>query len=230
MSDEVQVSVVIPCFNGARHLANAVESVLTQKHGSLDIVVVDDGSTDETRAVAKKLGNSIRLVTHEENRGLAPARNSGLQAATGEIISFLDVDDLWLPQKLAIQLPLLLSQPELDGVWGMGQIMMLADSPHHPLQFHPTEPPKHWPQLGCFLFRRRLFDQLGSFDIRQSHADDIDLLSRAQAAGMLIQQHKDVVMHWQRHDKNMTNDVGPARKDFIAAIKRSLERKRQANN
>lgn len=98
-----KVSVIIPTYNRAHFVIEAIESVLNQTFQDFEIIVVDDGSTDNTREALKKFGSKIRY-TYQENRGVAAARNTGIRAAKGEFIAFLDHDDLWLPDKLSIQM------------------------------------------------------------------------------------------------------------------------------
>ncbi|HLV01181.1 MAG TPA: glycosyltransferase, partial [Acidobacteriota bacterium] len=97
------VSVIIPCFNSARFVAEAVNSVLKQTRPPDEIIVVDDGSTDDTADVLNRFKGQISYI-RQENRGPSTARNTGIQAATGELICFLDADDIWLPEKLERQL------------------------------------------------------------------------------------------------------------------------------
>src|SRR5512143_3730544 len=113
MSSEPLVSVVMPVYNGARYLRQALESALAQTYRPLEIVVVDDGSTDETPAILAEFGTRIRAL-RQPNSGSAAARNAALDAARGELIAFLDADDLWLPQKLAVQVEYLREHPDVD--------------------------------------------------------------------------------------------------------------------
>ncbi|MCD4689923.1 glycosyltransferase [bacterium] len=101
-----RVSVIIPCYGGERFVVAAVESVLAQTEPRVEVIVVDDHSPDGSRAVLEPLLSNprVRLLTHNENRGIAAARNTGLRTSDAEFIGFLDQDDLWLPGK--IELPL----------------------------------------------------------------------------------------------------------------------------
>jgi len=225
MPQDSLVSVVIPVWNGARFLRDAVASVLAQEHELLEILVIDDGSTDQTEEVAQTLGRSVTYVK-QENQGPAAARNRGLRLASGQIIGLLDVDDLWEVHKLSVQLPVLQKKPDIDVVWGRTQVMTCCGPMTDILVFSESGEPRFFPQLGSFLFRRCVFDSLGTFETAQRHADDIDFLARAQEAGLSIFQHEDVVLRWRRHSENITNDVALDRKYFVAAIKRSLERRR----
>lgn len=112
-----KVSVIIPVFNGERTIARAIESVFAQCYkGEIEIVVVNDGSTDGTASVLERYAGRILVVT-QENRGLANARNAGVRASSGELIAFLDADDEWLSEKLAVQVPLLMEHPDAAMVY-----------------------------------------------------------------------------------------------------------------
>jgi glycosyltransferase involved in cell wall biosynthesis len=111
------VSVVIPVYNGARYLNRSVSSALAQTFPSREILVVDDGSTDATVAIAQEFGDAIRLVRHEKNRGLPAARNTGIQASRGQFIALFDSDDWWEPEKLAEQMKLFKAAPAVDVVF-----------------------------------------------------------------------------------------------------------------
>src|SRR5437867_2556724 len=110
------VSVVIPVYNGERYLADAIQSVLDQTYENFEVIVVDDGSTDESAAVAKRFGEAIRYV-HQANGGVSKARNTGIAEARGVYLAFLDQDDLWLPDKLSVQVAYLDSHPEVGAVY-----------------------------------------------------------------------------------------------------------------
>ena len=115
------VSVVIPVYNGEQYLADAIQSVRDQTYQNVEVIVVDDGSTDESADVAKKFGEAIRYV-HQSNGGVGKARNTGIAAARGAYLAFLDQDDLWLPDKLAVQVAYLDSHPEVGAVYCQCQV------------------------------------------------------------------------------------------------------------
>jgi GT2 family glycosyltransferase len=108
--NERAVSVVIPTYNRAHQIGGAIESVLIQTHGAHEIIVVDDGSKDETAAACHRFGSAVRYV-FQPNAGVAAARNHGALLATGDLLAFLDSDDIWHPQKLALQLAALEASP-----------------------------------------------------------------------------------------------------------------------
>ena len=100
---EVSVSVIIPVFNGEKHIAEAIDSVLCQDYSPLEILVIDDGSTDNTIEIVESYGHKVRLIK-QSNRGSAAARNNGIRNARGEYIAFLDSDDVWWPHKIRYQM------------------------------------------------------------------------------------------------------------------------------
>jgi len=98
------VSVIIPTYNRARKVVRAISSVLKQTYKDVEIIVIDDGSSDETENILKELDRQIVTIVHKENLGVSAARNTGIRAAKGEFIAFLDSDDYWLPKKLEVQI------------------------------------------------------------------------------------------------------------------------------
>lgn len=110
------VSIIIPAYNSARFLPEAIESVLAQTYKDYEIIVVDDGSTDNTKEVLKPYLDKIKYV-YQENRGAASARNTGIKHSQGEYIAFLDADDVWLPEKLHIQADYLDNNQEIAMVY-----------------------------------------------------------------------------------------------------------------
>jgi glycosyltransferase involved in cell wall biosynthesis len=114
----MRVSVVIPTYNSAPLVVEAVSSVLAQTKPAAEVIVVDDGSTDDTSDRLAQFGSSLRYI-HKENGGVSSARNCGIAAATGDLIAFLDADDVWHPRKLEFQQAALARRPEL-GLLGTG--------------------------------------------------------------------------------------------------------------
>jgi len=184
-SSEPLVSVVIPVYNGERYLADAIQSVLDQTYQNFEVIVVDDGSTDGSAEVAKRFGEAIRYV-HQANGGVCKARNTGIAAARGVYLAFLDQDDLWLPDKLATQVAYLDGHPEVDAVYC--QCEVTGDGWLRAGLYYAV--PVKDDVLGimsgtCLLmtasmFRRKVLRKIGGFDeaLIGAGAEDIDLTLR----------------------------------------------------
>ncbi|MCL5998016.1 MAG: glycosyltransferase [Chloroflexi bacterium] len=167
------VSVIIPTYNRARLVRDTLDSVLAQTYRDLEIVVVDDGSSDDTAAVVTAYSAPVRYL-RQQNAGQAAARNTGIRAAGGEFIAFLDDDDVWLPQKLEQQLPLIsaASAP----AWVYCDAEVFDGTTGQPLHRFSQINPAHSGWIGASLIlrdfiasptpvvRRQVFEQVGYFD------------------------------------------------------------------
>jgi glycosyltransferase involved in cell wall biosynthesis len=223
--EQILVSVIVPVYNGERFIGEAIDSIRRQRHQALDIIVVDDGSTDGTAEVVRAMGPEVRYV-RQANSGPPAARNRGLQLVQGSLIAFLDADDLWTENKLAIQLPLLLSNPSIDIVCGRTQIVLQTGAEGAASLEHYDEPKQALTLQGS-LIRRTVFDRVGHLDQSQRFADDVDWFLRAKDLGVSIVSHPEVTWLYRRHDRNITNQVG-THQDYLAIlIKKSLDRRRQ---
>ncbi len=189
MPSRLKVSVVIPAYNAAAYLPATIDSVLGQNYENLELIVIDDGSTDDTEERLRPYRERIRIVS-QSNRGCSAARNAGIKAATGELVAFLDSDDLWFPDKLAMQVRTFEQVPELglcftnyeefedaeehDGfLEGGGRIYTLKREPLFDGAFLITTDDllEHFIRFGtspCWtstvLVRRSCFDKVGLFD------------------------------------------------------------------
>jgi len=183
------ISVLIPTYNYARYLPQAIDSVLAQTYAPLEVLVVDDGSTDDTPQVLAAYGNRIRAI-RQDNQGVAAARNTGVAAARGEYVALLDSDDLWLPRKLELQIARFESDPSLgfvhcgaetfdgdrtlgvlvDGMEGwVREAILRLDRVVIPVPGSGTVLPK------------RVIEEVGGFDVRLPPSDDWDLCYRIAA-------------------------------------------------
>ncbi len=180
------VSVVIPTYNSASAVREALESVLAQTYSDFEVIVVDDGSTDNTESVMRSFGDRVSYLK-QDNRGAGAARNQGIQRSRGEYVAFLDSDDLWLPTKLAEQVPLLDRDSEIGLVysdWAVVSEQGETDSSH--LRNLPAASGYVFDDLvqsGFILtsgtvVRRSCLDDVGYFDETLSIAQDYDLWLR----------------------------------------------------
>lgn len=211
-----KVSVIIPAYNCARYIAEAIDSVLAQTYQDFEIIVVDDESTDGTGEVVRRYADRVRYI-RQDNRGPSGAKNTGIQAARGEYISTLDGDDLWLPQRLEKLVPLLDQQPELGFVYGdCYRIDETPDriQPRTAFEIHGGAR-RGWvlerlvmvnfvPSQSV-LIRRRALDVVGLFDESYRIGEDWDLWLRL-AARYPVDFISDVVAMRRQHTQNITNN------------------------
>lgn len=218
------VSVIIPVFNGEKFIGEAIESVLHQTVKALEIIVVDDGSADDTEAIIKKIEGNIQYV-YQENAGVAAARNRGLELAQGDLIGFIDADDIWMKNKLEIQLNLLEKKPEYEMAVGLVFRTPLSETesavnPEHGEGEYATH-------VGSALFKRQVFEKVGNFDEEMKFSEDVDLFLRILEAGIKVWGHADIVQLYRRHDQNVTLDTKRSNSFLLKAFKKSLDRRKK---
>jgi glycosyltransferase involved in cell wall biosynthesis len=213
------VSVITPAFNVEPYLAAAVDSVQAQTYTDWEIVIVDDGSSDGTLAVAERYRaadpDRILVVSHE-NRGLAAARNSALRVARGSVFALLDSDDAWRPTFLAAQMRILDEHPDIAVVTGNATFLGGAQDG---CPARPANDARPAPDLFEILrdetavfimsvFRRTVVDRIGGFDERFRTNEDYDFWVRAAAAGFTFVRNSEPLGYYRRHANNLSgNDV-----------------------
>jgi len=179
-----QVSVIIPTYNRGWILKEAIDSVLTQDYKNFELIVVDDGSTDNTSEILASYGNDIRVL-FQENKGVSAARNRGVAEASGQFIAFLDSDDLWLPQKLSTQLEFFNQTPDAlicqtEEVWIRNRRRVNPKKRHKKPSGMIFEPSLELCLVSpsAVMIRRVLFDRVGGFDETLRACEDYDLWLR----------------------------------------------------
>ena len=219
------VSVIIPVYNGGRFLRAALESVFAQTYRPFEVIVVDDGSTDDSGAIAQSFPD-VRYI-HQANQGVAAARNHGLEAAAGEFFAFLDQDDLWKPEKLKLQVEHLLSSPDL-GYTLTQQQFFLEPGATLPAWFRKellSAVHTGW-VLGTLVVRRATFDQVGNFATGYSAANDSDWFFRAKAAGIPMAVVPELLLLKRIHDSNDSGRAKEVLSELLKVVKSSLDRQR----
>lgn len=217
------VSVIVPIHNGERFLGEALDSVAAQDYGAVEVIVVDDGSSDGGPAIAS--AREVVLV-RQERRGVASARNAGIDRARGEIVTFLDQDDLWMPSKLRRQVEILTAHPD--------RICLVQAS--YFLEAGVTPPP--WfgkPELlardhtgwapSCVAVSRHLFDRVGRFDERLQHGSDLDWSARALQMGIPIEVVPEMLVRQRIHERN-DSATPAAMTEMFTVLRGALARKR----
>ena len=223
------ISCVIPAYNAERYLAEALESVLSQTYRPIEIVVVDDGSTDGTADVVRSFGDAIQYL-HQANGGCSVARIAGIEATTGELIALLDADDIWLPNKLERQAGEFARRPELDALFGYVQNFWIDELQDEAERFrdHRIAHPLPGYTADTMMVRRSAFHRYGPFaPVR--HAEITEWILRARHAGATIDIVTEVLVRRRIHQTNLSRQFQDrSRNAFLDLVKSHLDRKRGA--
>ena len=218
------VSVIIPVRNGERFLADAVRSVIEQEYRPLEIIIVDDGSTDGSRALLCSYPQARYI--HQDHQGIAAARNNGVRNAHGSFLAFLDQDDFWTPGKLDKQVGYLLKNPEIGYVVGWQKIRMVPGTPAPTWLKRELLCEPHAGLLpGTMVVRREIFDRVGFFNAAYRLADDFDWFLRAKDAGVRMTVMPDIVLEKRIHEANQSHQSGLAMSELMKVLKTSIDRR-----
>ena len=218
------ISVIIPAYNQAYYVSQAIQSVLGQTNPNFELIVVDDGSTDESPQILSQFQDPRIRVISQPNRGLAAARNTGLRESSAPLIALLDSDDYFLPDKLAIQSEYLLQHPEIGMVGGGIQIVnhageILKQIINKPdgldlkglLFANPFVP-------SSIMIRRQWFGRVGTFDENLRACEDWDMWLRLASAGCRFAWIEQLVVAYRYHQGQMTRESDRMRKAIISVL------------
>jgi glycosyltransferase involved in cell wall biosynthesis len=222
------ISAIIPVYNGERYLAEAIESVLAQTLPVLEIVVIDDGSNDASAAVAARFAPLVKCEVAPHS-GPGGARNRGVALTRGELLAFLDADDRWERDKLALQATALAADADLDAVFGHVRQFHspeLADDVRHRTRILAEMLPGYHP--GTMLIRREAFERVGPFETTWQIGEFVSWHARASDCGLRMLMLPDVVMHRRLHEANLGIRKRDATTDYVRQLKATLDRRRGA--
>ena len=222
------VSCIIPVWNGAAFLADAIASARQQTHTPLEILVADDGSTDATPAVAASFGDAIRYI-RQDNAGPAVARNRGVAGARGDYFAFLDADDLWHPERITRQLAAFAEDPGLGFSVCLIQNFWPEGTEPEGWTGHPRSLPLPGYVASGMLIPRRTFEQVGDFAPGLGHGDSTDWILRARSAGFTDRLLREALVRRRLHAESRSAIGAEASRDeFLTILKRSLDRRRSS--
>jgi len=197
------VSVIMAAYNAASHIGEALESALAQDWRPLEIVVVDDGSTDDTQSIVRSYSGV--LYVRQENKGPSAARNTAVEQSSGHFVANFDSDDLLPPTRISDQVRYLLAHPEVGAVFGRQEWMnapewMARDSVYGDLDGIP---------LSSVMFRREVFFELGGYDTSFVHGEDMDLLVRMRERGIEYGVVPEIVLYRRYQASSLTGGRAP---------------------
>jgi len=219
------ISVIIPVYNGEKYLAEAIESVLSQECHPYEIIIVDDGSTDSTSAIAAKY-DSVKYIC-QPHSGLPATLNSGVAAARGDFFAFLDADDVWVKDKLTYQMAVFRQDPNLDMVFGYAQEFLspeISDLEAEKVQVKPGKNPGYL--KGALLIKKTSFLRVGLFDDTWVVGDFIEWYKRALEIYLSSMMLPNVVLKRRVHTNNLSIRESDAQKDYVRILKVALDRQR----
>ena len=230
------VSVVIPAYNHARYLPEAIESALAQTLPPHEVIVVDDGSRDDTPAVLEQYRARITIIS-QQNAGVSAARNHGVERSTGDFLAFLDADDVWLPSKLERQVECLREHPEAGLVHCGVQEIDTAGQPLRLCQLGMESAPDGGEAVAdeMLMFRRptilgggsgvmiprRVFGEAGGFDLRLSTSADWDLYYRI-ARRHPVAFVPEPLLRYRLHGANMHGNIQAMEQDMLLAFRKAF--------
>jgi glycosyltransferase involved in cell wall biosynthesis len=222
------VSVMIGAYNAAPYLGEAIESVFAQDYEPIELIVVDDGSTDGTADVARSF-ERVKVVS-QENAGNGAARNRAIEEASGDLYAFLDADDRFTPGKLSLQKDALDSDPELDMVFGHVREFLSPelDADVRARLRPPAPEPMPWTAPNLMLIRRESFERVGLFTTAVRVGVTVDWFARADEAGLRYAILPEVVLERRLHTQNNGLRESASRSQYLEVIRQAMERRRAA--
>jgi glycosyltransferase involved in cell wall biosynthesis len=226
MNSKTQLSVIIPVYNGERYLAETIESVLAQNNRSMEVIMVDDGSTDGSARIASNYGSTVRYC-YQPNLGTAAAMNRGTDLASGEYFAFLGADDLWPEDRIQLQLKAFNSHPDVDIVSGYVKQFFsseLTDEVKKRIRFSADLIPGY--VIPAMLIKRQAFFRVGLFETQWKVGAEMSWYLRAQEKSLKIMMLPDLVLLRRIHESNK----GITKHSFInqraQILKAALDRRR----
>ena len=221
-----KVSVVIPVYNGEKYILETIKSVQDQTYDNVEVIVVDDGSTDTTFSLVK---NQVSVAIQQENAGVAAARNVGIAKATGGYLAFIDADDKWDPRKLEIQIAYMEEHPEVSYTF-TNHIRFLDDT----LDTFPEwsrEEGQNKELTGyipsSLVVRRNDFDKIGPFNESFRNGEDTEWFLRARDLGFTMAVIPENLLLKRIHTSNLTSNTAAVRPNLLKAFGLSMKRRKQ---
>ena len=226
----IRASVIMPVKNGERFIRESLESLIQNISGQDEIIIINDGSSDKTVDIANNFIKSHKNISiyHGDNLMPSGARNLGLERSKGNLISFIDHDDLWPKGRLDHHLNILSQSSELDVIQGM--VKYFSSEPEQLKKFTFLDENKSifFFQLGSFTFKRKVFEEIGFFNPELKFGEDVDLYSRMLDNKINMIKDPDIALLYRIHDTNMThNYIENNNNVLIKILSNSIKRKRE---
>jgi len=221
------ISVIIPTFNSVSYISEAVNSVLSQTYSPVELIVINDGSTDSTREILASIQAPFQYI-YQANGGTGAARNAGVEASSGDFLAFLDSDDIWLSDKLQRQMEVFEQNPETDVVYGQAMQFCspeLNDQERARLE-HVTGRAQPAPIAPAMLIRRRAFEQVGAFDVSLRIGVEMEWYGRLCDLSLNMIMLDDVIYKRRLHRTNTNRIHYDEQPERLIVLKNLLDRRR----
>lgn len=221
------VSVILAVKNGEQYIEDALTSVFEQEYEPLEIIVIDDGSTDQTTEIIKKFGRKIKLIK-QASSGVSAARNRGIREAKGDLIAFQSHDDLWTANKLKTQINFMLKNPDI--LFTVGKVEHFLDEEGViPAGFRPELLEGHHTAYipETLVAKREVFDLVGFFDESFPIGEDVDWFARAKDLNIASAVVPQVLLNKRIHGANSHLTTNVNNQNLLRAIRNSIARKRK---
>jgi glycosyltransferase involved in cell wall biosynthesis len=220
------ISVIMPAYNAAPYVGEAIDSVLSQDYEPIELIVADDGSDDGTGEIVKSY-SAVRYF-FQPNAGNGAARNRAIREARGDFFAFVDADDRFTPGKLTLQKEALDADPTLDMVFGMVREFMspeLDEAVRRSIR-PPAPEPMPWLSPNVMLIRRAAFERVGLFSDSLRVAVTVDWSARASEAGLRHTVLPQIVLERRLHDQNNGLRERDSRSQYLQVLRAAMERRR----
>lgn len=230
MGGPERVSVVVPCRDAARWIGEALDSILSQSRPPDEILVVDDGSSDDSPAVVRAFGSHVRW--HGQSpAGISAARNAGVALTSGTLVAFLDADDLWPSDSLRLRTELLAARPRIDCAYGWidpfldARALATCDR-----ALADPGGPRPGRLAGALLVRRHAFERVGPFDPSYRLGETMDWVARFEALGLQAAEVDAVVLRRRVHGANTVIRQKAMQGDYLRVLRSAVARRRETTS
>ena len=219
------ISVIIPAFNAEKYVAEAIRSVLSQTYKNVELICVNDKSTDNSLSILESFGDKIILIDNEDNRGTAESRNKGIRLARGEFLAFIDNDDVWEGNKLEVQMNQFNNDPRLDILFSYMQCFISPDLSEEvkKLRHCPPDPiPGYIP--STILVKRTSLEKVGYFESKWKNGESFAWILKAKEVGLNFGIVDDILVKRRIHETNKgVLDSSASRSEYLKIIRESLD-------
>lgn len=222
------VSVIIPVFNAEKYVREAVESVLSQTYKDIELICINDGSTDHSLSVLESFGKKIILINNKNNCGTAESRNKGIRTAGGAYLAFIDNDDVWENNKLEVQLNYFRNNPALDVLFSYMQCFISPDISEEikKIRYCPPDPIEGYIPSTAVI-KRAAFERAGYFESKWKNGESVAWMFKAKDAGLNFGIVDDILVKRRIHETNKSAlDLATSKSEYLKIVKESLDRRR----